>query len=94
MFFAKSPQDTPARQRFGAEELTDNLLPARFRLVMDRVGRVIEAGRERNEAEIFLQQRIIEIAINHSRQFWIAALEGPEVQFIPHGEIVDRIVVP
>jgi hypothetical protein len=94
VFFAKSPQSAPAWQRLSAEELTDNFPPARFRLVMGRVGGVIEAGCERDEAQIFLQQRIAEIAVNRSRQFWVAALEGPEVQFIPHGEIVDRIVVP
>ena len=61
---------------------------------MGWVGPVIEAGCERDEAQIFLQQRITEIAVSRSRQPWVAALEGPEVQFIPHGEIVDRIIVP
>ena len=60
------------------------------------------SGRRRNRSRlragmklrVFLQQRIAEITVNGSRQFRVAALEGPEVQFIPHGEIVDRIVVP
>ena len=81
-------------QRLSAEELTDNLPPARFRVVMGRVGGVIEAGCEWDEAQFFLQQRITEIGVNGSRQFWVAALGGAEVQLVPHGEIVDRIVVP
>src|SRR6266511_2328623 len=64
---SEAPNGAPIRQCIGAESLLHGPIPAAFRCVRSRRGGVIETSRQRQEAQLLLQQRIVEIAVNDLR---------------------------
>ena len=71
------------RQSLGAEALANDFRPGRFRSILGRSMGVVEASRQRDKTQLFLQQRIVEIAVDRLGQARIPA--DCTVTFKEHG---------